>query len=1177
MNSKHKKLWNLVFSTFIFGLCIFNGHSASALSGSDLEVQKALLNGVWDCYSNGSVGAPISLQPKNGFTVYSGGKSILKGSNSREQNIALPTYFSGIAASGVTSTPHQISCQSLLFGGESFNGIFSINSINAPPADTSNQQSVTNYLNGMGYDGPSTSDSSSDNKTCIAIYFTDSRTEDFMISDKICFSNLDSSGKVTDNTTVTVEDVKHEENNGSPVDYDPIQIVQSGNRAFKIEDGAWWKTKITINNGDAIVSNNDTNAIANQMIKAAQSAYVNGCRTKTSDDQMRSWQYCLAQKDGTSIYYDPNAAETDSATYTLKQPVSNAFEEAREYLKLPSQSAVYTATNKFILYQSYLAQYYNLSVVCNGSQNAEETSKAAGAGYTETVYAYHDGKFQDCLINVGNLDGNKKVMAVVDGVFDGSVIDASQVISELNNLKGVAVLSADEASRIGKYRNGIDSDGNYISDPAETEPRGLDDPSNPDDSNTDPNDICYGAEGTLGLSWIICPVAQTLYDGLNWVYTDIAGQFLPIDGVSFFSTDNQVYKAWQTFQTFANIIVVILLLVVIFSQLTGYGIDNYGIKKILPRLIIVAILVNLSYFIAQFLVDISNIIGSSIGNIFGIVDVPQVSTGGVDGAAVTILGAGATIGAVALAFNIFINPAVVLGFLLTCLSGLLAVLTMWVILVARQVGVIIAVVVSPIVFACYLLPNTSKVTKGWVNLMKGLLLLYPLCALLIGGSAFVSDLFKSVSDNQIMFLAAILIRVLPFFALPTLFRKSINAMGSLGATIQGIGRGFSRNLTTGIRRSEGYGRAVTAVNNFNPFGIRDTAANTRFGRALGWNRTRARQIAAYDKQQGIDREAREKLQRNISQRMEIEDPMSVKKKEFQKRLNAAILGRDQTGYQALLADATSRFGASKAEEMFRQSMLSAGENGMMARNRRAGFLRAIEDQFGAKFGAKDFGMSKYLQNGGTDSDGNLVSIEQFENNPNNIKVGDLSPEASIGLSANNIQRMMDAGLITRNMSQEIRRNKEMWNKLDPIQQLMFAHHAATGRSITKDDVEASLTGNAEYDVKDMNGNTIESRAATYTSAQSADLIRPMADDVNIASQSSPLDTNIVGQSAPLETDTVIRDVRWRNEEGGHSQTDPLIVSQSTPPAQNNSPRIDMPDGTYYQNGTHYNANGQQIP
>ncbi len=56
----------------------------------------------------------------------------------------------------------------------------------------------------------------------------------------------------------------------------------------------------------------------------------------------------------------------------------------------------------------------------------------------------------------------------------------------------------------------------------------------------------------------------------------------------------------------------ILLVIVILSQVTGMYLSNYGIKKVLPRLIITIILVNLSYIACIIMVDLSNVVGVQV-------------------------------------------------------------------------------------------------------------------------------------------------------------------------------------------------------------------------------------------------------------------------------------------------------------------------------------------------------------------------------------------------------------------------------------------------------------------------------------------------------------------------------------------------------------------------------------
>lgn len=76
----------------------------------------------------------------------------------------------------------------------------------------------------------------------------------------------------------------------------------------------------------------------------------------------------------------------------------------------------------------------------------------------------------------------------------------------------------------------------------------------------------------------------------------------------FLKTDSAAYKAWQSFLNIANVMFVIAFIAIVFSQVTSIGISNYGIKKLLPKLIVVAILVNVSYFICQLVVDLSNLL-----------------------------------------------------------------------------------------------------------------------------------------------------------------------------------------------------------------------------------------------------------------------------------------------------------------------------------------------------------------------------------------------------------------------------------------------------------------------------------------------------------------------------------------------------------------------------------------
>ena len=82
---------------------------------------------------------------------------------------------------------------------------------------------------------------------------------------------------------------------------------------------------------------------------------------------------------------------------------------------------------------------------------------------------------------------------------------------------------------------------------------------------------------------------------------------------------NPVLSAYNTFLPYANLVLAVVFLLIIYSEATGNGfgaMNNYSIKKTLPRLIIFAILINLSFYICAAAVDVSNIAGSSMYKLF---------------------------------------------------------------------------------------------------------------------------------------------------------------------------------------------------------------------------------------------------------------------------------------------------------------------------------------------------------------------------------------------------------------------------------------------------------------------------------------------------------------------------------------------------------------------------------
>ena len=337
--------------------------------------------------------------------------------------------------------------------------------------------------------------------------------------------------------------------------------------------------------------------------------------------------------------------------------------------------------------------------------------------------------------------------------------------------------------------------------------------------DSDEDNVCFDNSGAIG--WIICPIIEGASRVGTAMWDFIETDFLQIRAEDIFRNNSVMDEVWQKFRDIANIIFIILFLVVIFSQLTGVGIDNYGVKKIMPRLIVVAILVNLSFLICALAVDVSNILGAGLNALFTSMagDIPQsvASAAPVEASGASMLATmGIGVGGIAL-FGI-LNPVgaltvggVFLGIGLAVLSIVItivfSILFMFIILIIRNAGIVILIAISPIAIVCYMLPNTEKLCKRWLDLLKALLVVYPICGALIGAGKLAANLLANIPNSPGMVIAGMIMNVLPFFLVPMLLRQSLSLMGNIGARISSFGRNagrrtgaFAQNKITGSER-----------------------------------------------------------------------------------------------------------------------------------------------------------------------------------------------------------------------------------------------------------------------------------------------------------------------------------------------------------------------------------------
>lgn len=335
----------------------------------------------------------------------------------------------------------------------------------------------------------------------------------------------------------------------------------------------------------------------------------------------------------------------------------------------------------------------------------------------------------------------------------------------------------------------------------------------------EPKDIC--AEKTGSLSWIVCPstgLIATITDELYVAIEDLlVVQPLPVSNA--LTSDDEsssgdkpvlgttmntspIYLVWQYARNITNIIFIIFLIITIYSQLTGAGINNYGLKRILPRLIITVIMVNLSYIICALAVDVSNIIGGSLRDFFtevenniiaGSADTAAFQDISLDGVLSTVL-TGGSIGLIAMSavggpgYVFFMLLVVVIGAIVAVASGLITI-------AARQALVSLLVMIAPLAFVAYLLPNTEKWFTQWRQLFTRMLVFYPLFSFLFGASHLLGFALLASATSPAGIILGIAVQIFPLFFSWGLMKMSGTILGNLNAGIRKLAAPLQRGAT----------------------------------------------------------------------------------------------------------------------------------------------------------------------------------------------------------------------------------------------------------------------------------------------------------------------------------------------------------------------------------------------
>ena len=592
-------------------------------------------------------------------------------------------------------------------------------------------------------------------------------------------------------------------NNGSidsDVVYDINEYGSNCTATFKINGAGNSEWDILAKLGNEIASRigsgRQTNIISNMATKSNKLYYA-ACSsyTSTSDGLTCNGTEYGGGKNAGQFSYKYSAADLIGTEVYERGSRDTAIEKlsGRKYQRISSLK--FNDNEKYSLYYYYLKDVYGISdMSCNDTAGGEWDG--GGRTYKAKLWWAEGKKYTTCAFNVSQ--ANAKVNGVgSDGIF-GVPMSLQDMISALDGL-------------------------NPTGEPTEyVVPTSMNNTGSEDTEAT-----CLNTAGANGLGWILCPILDLLNGATDSVYSSVVEPNLQVEPALFQGTDedNSVRNAWNSFRDIANIFFIIMLLIVIFSQLTGIGIDNYGIKKILPKMLVAAVLINLSYLVCLLLVDVSNIAGNGFRALFDVLGTnlgTSVNFASEGGSAVDVLTGSLTsigiLGAAAGAIPMLANPAILLSLFVSALGVFVGVFFLFILLSARKAIIIVLTVISPLAVVAYMLPNTKKMFDKWWSAFTGLLLVYPIAGLLVGAGDYISKLLLTVSNNYFGALTAMIAGIAPIFFIPMLLKGSFSALGKVGGAIAGFGAGAR----------QGFGKFARGTNAYKNLQERGMATNARW-------------------------------------------------------------------------------------------------------------------------------------------------------------------------------------------------------------------------------------------------------------------------------------------------------------------------------------------------------------
>lgn len=233
----------------------------------------------------------------------------------------------------------------------------------------------------------------------------------------------------------------------------------------------------------------------------------------------------------------------------------------------------------------------------------------------------------------------------------------------------------------------------------------------------------------------------------------------------------------------ANSFYVIVFLILIFSSSLPLGLDNYTIKKTLPKFIAAVIMTQFAYVICGVIIDFFNLLGTIVPNI--IFALP-VGSDIVAGGGLSNLQKGLQSGiAVPLVGGFFLAFGWIL-IIIFALIALVAIVVGFMYMILRYLVLFILILLAPIAFASWVLPGTEKFFSTWWKNFIRLNAMFPLITGMLAVSILLSQtLLASKETNAAVKLIAMVVPIIALFLIPKTLKWTTAGMSAIAGGMMG--------------------------------------------------------------------------------------------------------------------------------------------------------------------------------------------------------------------------------------------------------------------------------------------------------------------------------------------------------------------------------------------------------